>query len=493
MPFSGRKIISRIKYSLSAQIFFSIVVAMTTLIVVFDFLIIQSQEKAITSFIVEEGEALSKLLADTIEIGLYSENTAIIKQSAAPVLNQPNVIGIEIFDGLGKLQFSTLASSGDKISGPESSKSKHRANAIASVTETQAPVYYQMQSSLDFWAPVHIATNSSGEDIYFQSPTSGKANNLLIGFVRIVLSKQKLSLGIKQLTGENLFALGVFLLLSTLVTFIVVRAVTRPLSGLVSMVRQQQRGKTRINDIGFLTETYTEQLLSLEKAFEKNKELKENLEDTTREIIRVQEQERRRISFDLHDHIAQDLSSLRMNCETFFDGWPEVPQNILRRKDVISLKVKECIHSVRNLSYELRPPDLDELGLTEAFYQYCTEFAEENGIELHFQSAGIENLDLDNSIEINLYRILQEALNNIKAHAHAKNLAVKLIASHPNILLRIKDDGKGFDCQNRLKEAILERHMGVQIMRERTTLFNGDFDIRSLPGRGTKVFIKIPY
>lgn len=268
----------------------------------------------------------------------------------------------------------------------------------------------------------------------------------------------------------------------------------RPLSGLVATVRKHKKGaEPGHDDVGFLQETFDEQLATLARAFLEIQELQENLEETTREIISAQEQERKRISYDLHDHIAQDLSALRMDCETIFDAWPEVPQNVLRKKNAISAKAKGCINSVRNLSYELRPSDLDALGLSQALYQYCTEFAEEYDLELSFRSTGIDNLKLDNAIEINLYRMLQEALNNIRTHAQARKVTVKLLASHPDILLRIEDDGKGFDCRKRMKEAVQERHMGIQIMKERANLFHGDFEIRPLAGRGTKILIKIPY
>jgi signal transduction histidine kinase len=244
--------------------------------------------------------------------------------------------------------------------------------------------------------------------------------------------------------------------------------------------------------VGFLTETYQEQMQSLEKAFSEIRELKENLEDTAREIINVQEQERQRISYDLHDHIAQELSSLRMNCEIFLDDWPDAPQNIIDQKKYMSQRIKECINSVRNISYELRPPGLDEFGFSQVLHQYCREFAEENGLQLSFHSAGIENLNLDKSLKINLYRIMQEALSNIKKHAEAQTLTVKLLASHPNIMLRIEDDGKGFDYTTEQTPLVQKRKMGIQTMRDRTRLLNGIFEFRSQPGQGTKILVKIP-
>jgi len=154
--------------------------------------------------------------------------------------------------------------------------------------------------------------------------------------------------------------------------------------------------------------------------------------------------------------------------------------------------LQETIASVRNLAYDLRPPSLDQLGLVQAIFQYCDDFSEQTGLHVDFSAAGMERLDPGENTQINLYRLVQEGLNNVRRHADAGRVAVRMVASHPNIILRIEDDGKGFDVENRLSEARDAKRMGLQGMEERVALLQGKMTIRSSPGHGTRIFIEIP-
>ena len=136
---------------------------------------------------------------------------------------------------------------------------------------------------------------------------------------------------------------------------------------------------------------------------------------------------------------------------------------------------------------------LEKLGLAQTLYQFCKEFSEKTNVRIDFQAAGIENLSLNYDIKINLYRLAQEGLNNVRKHAAAKKVAVKLVASFPDIILRIEDDGKGFDLSQRLAETSGEKRLGLRSMQERVRLIQGRMNIDSIVGKGTKVTIKIPY
>ena len=114
------------------------------------------------------------------------------------------------------------------------------------------------------------------------------------------------------------------------------------------------------------------------------------------------------------------------------------------------------------------------------------------GVPVDFQSAGLKNLKLDYGNQINLYRLVQEGLTNIRKHAAASRVTVKLTAAFPNIVLRIEDNGRGFDVQKRAATAGQEKRMGLRSMQERVKLLNGQMKLQSKPGRGTKVSIKLP-
>ncbi len=219
----------------------------------------------------------------------------------------------------------------------------------------------------------------------------------------------------------------------------------------------------------------------------------ERIHTLSQELIRAQESERRMISCELHDRVGQDLSTLKISCETLFDDQPGLPIEI--RHGVLELckGLKEVISTVRDLAYDLRPSSLDQLGLVQTVYQYCEDFSEKNGLSVDFFSAGMDDLRLDFDTEINLYRLIQEGLNNIKKHADASRVIIRLVASSPNIILRIEDDGKGFDVEGRLPRASKEKRMGLASMEERVSLLNGNLRIQSRLMEGTKILVEIPY
>jgi signal transduction histidine kinase len=213
----------------------------------------------------------------------------------------------------------------------------------------------------------------------------------------------------------------------------------------------------------------------------------------TQELIKAQENERQRIARDLHDKIAQDLATLKIASETIFDKYPDVASTLKDKFSRFASILKESIASVRNLAHELQPPSIERIGLVNSIYQHCEDFSANSGIKVDFFSAGIEELKLNFDTGINLYRLVQESLNNVKKHADCKSVTIKFIASYPNIILRIEDEGQGFDVDNRLVSALKEKRMGLKSMEERVNLLNGKFKIQSKIGVGTKVFIEVPY
>jgi signal transduction histidine kinase len=208
--------------------------------------------------------------------------------------------------------------------------------------------------------------------------------------------------------------------------------------------------------------------------------------------MQAQESERQMISRELHDTVAQELSAAKMECDLIYndllnDRLPEA-----QRIKAVSVELQKTISGVRNMTYDLRPPGLEELGLVETIYQFCEDFTQMWGVPVDFQSAGLKSLKLDYGNQINLYRLVQEGLTNIRKHAAAGRVKVKLAAAFPNIFLRIEDNGRGFDVQKRAAAAGQEKRMGLRSMQERVKLMNGEMKLQSKPGQGTKVSIKLP-
>jgi len=223
------------------------------------------------------------------------------------------------------------------------------------------------------------------------------------------------------------------------------------------------------------------------------KHAEKQIHTLTHQLIKAQESERQMISRELHDSVAQDLSSMKIACEMLLDNQPEVPSGMQQKVTEMSEILHRTITAIRDLSYDLRPFGLDELGLDEVISQYCEDFSKKNGIKVDFHSAGLSSLKLDYDTGINLYRILQEGLNNILKHADASYVKVRLIGAFPNIMLRVEDNGRGFDVEKTLARMHYKKRMGLRSMKERVHLLEGKMDIQSRPTEGTKIIMRIPY
>jgi len=213
----------------------------------------------------------------------------------------------------------------------------------------------------------------------------------------------------------------------------------------------------------------------------------------SQQLLTAQENERLMISNELHDSVAQDLSTMKISLALILGEPSILPDDVRKTLAEVSSIIGRTIRTVRNLSYDLRPPGLKEIGLIETLVSYCDEFAEDAGIQIKFHSAGLKNRVMDPFLEINIYRLVQEGLNNIRKHAEARRATILLMGAYPNVILRIEDDGKGFDVTARERAGFSEKRMGISSMRERVNLLMGRMSIRSRPGEGTRIFIKFPF
>jgi two-component system sensor histidine kinase UhpB len=145
---------------------------------------------------------------------------------------------------------------------------------------------------------------------------------------------------------------------------------------------------------------------------------------------------------------------------------------------------------VRQLSLSLRPPQLDDLGLAAALRSHLDRQAGLAGLAAHFDGAEAPQ-DIEPDTETACFRVAQEAITNVLRHAQARNLWLRLFTAGGKLALSVRDDGRGFDLGG-LPARIAEGHIGLQSQRERVESAGGRFDIRSAPGRGTEVEVRLP-
>lgn len=207
-------------------------------------------------------------------------------------------------------------------------------------------------------------------------------------------------------------------------------------------------------------------------------------------IIKVQEDERKRVAREIHDGPAQLIANLVIKtelCEKLIDKDKEKA-----KEELGSLKgfLRSSLSDVRKIIYDLRPMSLDDLGLVPTLQRYISNYVEENNIFVDFLVFG-DPKPLKPVIELAAFRIIQEALTNIKKHSGAHNAGVRVEFTSEQLNLLISDDGKGFD-KSQLKAARGEDGgYGLLSMKERVELLNGKFDVKTAHGKGTKIFVSM--
>jgi PAS domain S-box-containing protein len=212
-------------------------------------------------------------------------------------------------------------------------------------------------------------------------------------------------------------------------------------------------------------------------------------------LVEAQEAERRRIARDLHDQLGQRMTALRLRIEAVMKKCSEHPDLGLEIEEV-QRSASEVDHDIAFLAWELRPTELENLGLADALASFVREWSRQYGIAAEFHSGdgsnGTPAPRLSQEVETNLYRIVQEALHNVLKHSDAKSVNVLLHQRKDNVTVIVEDDGRGFKHDSGPLDASKLGGLGLIGMHERAALMKGTLDIESDPGKGTTVVVKIP-
>lgn len=220
------------------------------------------------------------------------------------------------------------------------------------------------------------------------------------------------------------------------------------------------------------------------------KEAEQKIRALSHRLLTAQENERIHLSRELHDDLGQRMNAIKIGIDTLADDLAGSPGDLMARVTYISQLLQSSIEAVRHLAAGLRPTFLERLGLTGAIRNDCAKLSAAHGLRIDFKTAGMKEMKLENEVEINLYRVFQEALNNVVKHAGATEVGVRLIASHPIIRMRIEDNGGGFDVEEQAVKG--GGKLGLVGMAERMDLLNGTFEVISRPGGGTRIVVEVP-
>jgi signal transduction histidine kinase len=230
---------------------------------------------------------------------------------------------------------------------------------------------------------------------------------------------------------------------------------------------------------------------SLEREVKERKSAEWQVKELLKRLITVQKEERRRISREIHAQVGQEMTVLLMKLDSInleLDG----------QDPVVRVQIKQARRMAENIdsnidyfAWKLRPAVLDEIGIEAALRKLVRDWSQHSGINAEIEAATSIDRDFREEVEINLYRIVQEALNNVRKHAGAQNVNVFLSQRDGSLAVVIEDDGIGFAAEQTGSTADGDG-MGLINMRERLALIGGTFEIETESGKGTTIFLRVP-
>jgi len=278
-------------------------------------------------------------------------------------------------------------------------------------------------------------------------------------------------------------------LVSVVLNFVLLQIAFRPLLDLGKVMNRVQSGELSLRAPLTGLEPQADQLA---RTFNM---MLEAIDDANRQratqIINAQEEERKRVARELHDETSQVLTSLLISLAVLEESIT-APEARNRIADTRRL-AHQTLRAIRNLSLDLRPSALDDLGLLPALRWYIKEYQQKFSLSVDFQASRLKER-LPTEIETVIYRIVQEALTNVARHAQAKTVQVHVEDDAETIQVTICDDGKGFEMERyqQTLEPGQEHGWGLVGMRERASLLGGTLHITSKPGEGTTIYTSVP-
>jgi signal transduction histidine kinase len=234
--------------------------------------------------------------------------------------------------------------------------------------------------------------------------------------------------------------------------------------------------------------TWTAVALTNARLYEEISRSEEKLRDLAEQMINNQEEERRRVSRELHDETGQSLTALKLSLDMLASELHDQPHLARQLNDARRLSEK-TMQDVRNIAYDLRPPELDTIGLDAALRELCESFSRRTNIQVKYKGGYITD-PLSDAIQLSFYRFLQEALTNVARHSQATQVRVTLLVEPYRLGLRVSDNGRGLD-----KTQVIRGQgagLGLLGMEERFVRVGGALHINSKPGKGATLIAMVP-
>jgi PAS domain S-box-containing protein len=221
------------------------------------------------------------------------------------------------------------------------------------------------------------------------------------------------------------------------------------------------------------------------------KQQRENVQSYIQQITMVQEEERKRISRDLHDDVSPDIIILIQKLDNLAATSRLKLATVKERLQDLRAQAVTALEALRATAQGLRPRIIDDLGLVAAVEWVAEELEKDQKIKVAVEAKGMER-PLSPEARIVLFRIAQEALNNVRKHSHATYVNIKIQGTEDAIIMTVSDNGQGFEVPDRAEEMVSDGRLGLMGMHERARLLDGNLEIKSVPGHGTELTVTLP-
>lgn len=261
--------------------------------------------------------------------------------------------------------------------------------------------------------------------------------------------------------------------------------------GMLAIAKEYGESYTE-DEISFISSLTSPITLAIQNArlFEQLSDSQDQLRGLSQQLVQMQENQFKRLAEELHDRVGQDMTAININLNIMRTLLPDsISEDVISRLADTEELVQESVKRMRSTMAEFLPPMLDQYGLTSALFWYSEQYHSRTEIKVIVNDRHMQDTRLPSGIEIALFRIAQEALNNVAKHAKATQIDIELFDEAKNIMMVVTDNGIGFDT--RYQSSNTPKHWGLTLMQERARAINGEFLLRSVPGQGTQIVVRV--
>ena len=420
-----------------------------------------------------QGEMLADLLAQNVIVGLFAEDENLLRSAATGILGLKDVRSITIYNsGLKVLYAGQRSLSGQGVTSlSDTELSNLRSVADIDVKETE--------DSFQFTKPILISSGpEAGESLYFDTGERGQGSRVL-GYARIVLGKDSFHKDIASLVTRSAAMMLIFIAAGWAIISYAVKQVTQPLRNLTEKVKALELGlpvepaavETH-DEIGKLAAALNAMVVARVRA---EKAMRES-----------EERERRLIATDLHDFVGQNLvaSQYRLGALRKLVSSPDAAALLGEARELIA----QTIQYTRLLTFELRSPVLEELGLRAAIESLAESYESTYGVPVRVEDDGLPK-EISDEAGYLLFRSIRELLMNIVKHAKATEARISMSKAGDTVRIAVRDNGIGFIAAAAPGPG---HSFGLFTIRERLRSLGGQCDVESAPGAGTTVVLTAP-